>query len=176
MNEFKYLGVLFTSEGKIEHDINRQIGAVSAVMIHAQDYCGKEGAESQDKVFNFTNQTIFRPSAIGHELWIVTERSFLCSVARLSLKDKVESSDIQRELMEEPLLLCLEKSQLMWSVHLIILPPFDEGFTGTSNRYFGFIRTQQRDHICLHIHMWPGNEKVAEENDIWATLMNLLPP
>ncbi|KAI3354703.1 hypothetical protein L3Q82_019196 [Scortum barcoo] len=30
--EFKYLGVLFTSEGKMEREIDRWIGAVSAVM------------------------------------------------------------------------------------------------------------------------------------------------
>ncbi|KAI3359415.1 hypothetical protein L3Q82_002919 [Scortum barcoo] len=30
--EFKYLGVLFTSEGKIEREIDRRIGAASAVM------------------------------------------------------------------------------------------------------------------------------------------------
>ena len=30
--EFKYLGVLFTSEGKMEREMDRRIGAVSAVM------------------------------------------------------------------------------------------------------------------------------------------------
>lgn len=30
--EFKYLGVLFMSEGKMEHEMDRQIGAASAVM------------------------------------------------------------------------------------------------------------------------------------------------
>ena len=32
MEEFKYLRVLFTSEGRMEWEINRQIGAASAVM------------------------------------------------------------------------------------------------------------------------------------------------
>ncbi|KAI3365898.1 hypothetical protein L3Q82_000883 [Scortum barcoo] len=32
VEEFKYLGVLFTSEGKIEREIDRRIGAASAVM------------------------------------------------------------------------------------------------------------------------------------------------
>ena len=30
--EFKYLGVLFTSEGKMEREMDRRIGAASAVM------------------------------------------------------------------------------------------------------------------------------------------------
>ena len=32
LEEFKYLGVLFTSEGKMEREIDRWIGAASAVM------------------------------------------------------------------------------------------------------------------------------------------------
>ena len=32
MEEFKYLGVLFTSEGRMEHEIDRPIGAAAAVM------------------------------------------------------------------------------------------------------------------------------------------------
>ncbi|KAI3365818.1 hypothetical protein L3Q82_000807 [Scortum barcoo] len=32
VEDFKYLGVLFTSEGKMEREIDRRIGAVSAVM------------------------------------------------------------------------------------------------------------------------------------------------
>ncbi len=30
--EFKYLGVLFTSEGKMEREMDRRIGAVAAAM------------------------------------------------------------------------------------------------------------------------------------------------
>jgi len=32
VKEFKYLGVLFTSEGKMEREMDRRIGAASAVM------------------------------------------------------------------------------------------------------------------------------------------------
>ncbi len=32
MDEFKYLGVLFTSEGRMEREIDRRIGVASAVM------------------------------------------------------------------------------------------------------------------------------------------------
>ena len=69
----------------------------------------------------------------GHELWVVTERtrsriqaaemSFLRRVAGLSLRDKVRSSDIRRELGVEPLLLRIERSQLRWFGHLIRMPP-----------------------------------------------------
>ena len=32
VEEFKYLGVLLTSEGRTEHEIDRRIGAAAAVM------------------------------------------------------------------------------------------------------------------------------------------------
>ena len=32
MEEFKYLGVLFTSEGRMEREVDRRIDAASAVM------------------------------------------------------------------------------------------------------------------------------------------------
>ena len=47
---------------------------------------------------------------------------FLPRVAGLSLRDRVSSSAIQRELRVE-LLLHIEKSQLRWFGHLIMMPP-----------------------------------------------------
>ncbi|KAI3353207.1 hypothetical protein L3Q82_019757 [Scortum barcoo] len=52
VEEFKYLGVLFTSEGKMEREIDRRIGAASAVVakmrIGVPDRRGgEEGAESK---------------------------------------------------------------------------------------------------------------------------------
>ncbi|KAI3358336.1 hypothetical protein L3Q82_014777 [Scortum barcoo] len=53
VEEFKYLGVLFTSEGKMEHEIDRQIGAASAVMqSDVPDRHGEEGAESKGEALD----------------------------------------------------------------------------------------------------------------------------
>ncbi|KAK0148818.1 Calmodulin-regulated spectrin-associated protein 3 [Merluccius polli] len=61
-------------------------------------------------------------------LWVVTEKTrlriaaemrFLRRVAGLILRDRVRSSDIRRELRVEPLLLCVERSQLRW----VRMPP-----------------------------------------------------
>ncbi len=79
-------------------------------------------------------QSIYVPTlTYGHKLWVVTERmrlwiqaavmSFLRRVAGLSLRDRVRSSDIQKELGVEPLLLCVERSQLRWLRHLVRMPP-----------------------------------------------------
>ena len=62
--------------------------------------------------------------------------SFLRRVAGLSLRDKVRSSDIQRELGVEPLLLRIKRSQLRWFGHLTRMPPGRlpfGGFPGTSD-------------------------------------------
>ncbi|KAI3362718.1 hypothetical protein L3Q82_001783 [Scortum barcoo] len=54
VEEFKYLGVLFTSEGKIEREIDRRIGAASAVgyAVGVLDRRGEEGAESKGEALD----------------------------------------------------------------------------------------------------------------------------
>jgi len=49
--------------------------------------------------------------------------SFLRRVAGLSLKERVRSSAVRRELGSETLLLHVEMSQLRWFSHLIRMPP-----------------------------------------------------
>jgi len=73
-------------------------------------------------------RSIYVPTlTYGHKLWVVTEgmrsriqaaeMSFLRRVVGLSLRDRVRSSDIRRELRVEPLLLRIERSQLRWFGH-----------------------------------------------------------
>ena len=51
------------------------------------------------------------------------EMGFLRRVAGVSLRDKVRSSVIPEGLGVEPLLLCVERSQLRWFGHLVRMPP-----------------------------------------------------
>uniref|UniRef100_A0A3Q1CIM7 Rap guanine nucleotide exchange factor (GEF) 6 n=1 Tax=Amphiprion ocellaris TaxID=80972 RepID=A0A3Q1CIM7_AMPOC len=84
--------------------------------------------------------------------------SFLRSVGGLSLRDRVTSSDIRRELGVEPLLLRVERSQLRWFGHLIRMPPGRLPLEVFQTRPPG--RRPQVDPelagemICL---VWPGN-------------------
>ncbi|TWW77428.1 hypothetical protein D4764_12G0008180 [Takifugu flavidus] len=133
VEEFKYLGVLFTSEGRMEREIDRRIGAASAVMrtLHRSVVVKRELSRK-------AKLSIYRPIFVptltyGHELWVMTERtssrvqaakiSFLRRVAGLSLRDRVRSSAIQEELVVEPLLLRVERSQMGWLGHLVRMPP-----------------------------------------------------
>ena len=61
VEEFKYLGVLFTSDGRREREISRRTGAASAV------------------VWNLLRSVVVKrelsqKDSYGHELWVVTER------------------------------------------------------------------------------------------------------
>jgi len=98
--------------------------------------------------------------------------SFLRKGAEHSLRDRVRSSDIRRELGIEPRLLRIERSQLRWFGHLIRMPPeclLFRGFPGTSNSENtpGRPRTRLRDYISQL-------ENVVGEREVWVNLLGLL--
>ncbi|KAK0141388.1 Ankyrin repeat domain-containing protein 13C-A [Merluccius polli] len=162
VEEFKYLGVLFTSEGRMEREIDRRIGAASAVMrtLHGSVVVKRElSRKAKLSIY----QSIYVPAlTYGHELWVVTERtrsrvqaaemSFLRRVAGLSLRDRVRSSVIREELGVDPLLLRVERSQMRWLGHLVRMPPGrlpGEVFRArpTGRRPRGRPRTRWRDYL-----------------------------
>uniref|UniRef100_A0A8C6P7M2 Reverse transcriptase domain-containing protein n=1 Tax=Nothobranchius furzeri TaxID=105023 RepID=A0A8C6P7M2_NOTFU len=196
VEEFKYLGVLFMSEGKLEREIDRRIGAASAVM-RALYRSVMVKRELSEKAKLSIYRWIYVPTlTYGHELWVVTERtrpriqaaekSFLRRMAGLSLRDRVRSSVIREGLGVDPLLLHIERSQLRWLVHLVKMPPGrlpGEVFRArpTGRRPTGRPRTQWRDYVSH-----PARERlgippeelaqVAGEREVWASLLRLLPP
>ncbi|KAK3532866.1 hypothetical protein QTP70_001138 [Hemibagrus guttatus] len=102
VEEFKYLGVLFTSEGRMDREIDRRIGAVAAVMRSMyRSVVVKKELSRKAKLSIY--QSIYAPTlTYGHELWVMTERvrsriqaaemSFLRRGAGRSLRDRVRSS------------------------------------------------------------------------------------
>ncbi|KAK0137964.1 Delta-1-pyrroline-5-carboxylate synthase [Merluccius polli] len=164
VEEFKYLGVLFTSEGRMEREIDRRIGAASAVMrtLHGSVVVKRElSRKAKLSIY----QSIYIPAlTYGHELWVMTERtrsrvqaaemSFLRRVAGLSLRDRVRSSVIREKLGVDPLLLRVERSQMRWLGHLVRMPPGrlpGEVFRArpTGRRPRGRPRTRWRDYILV---------------------------
>ncbi|KAI3353120.1 hypothetical protein L3Q82_019252 [Scortum barcoo] len=69
VEEFKYLGVLFTSEGKMEREIDRRIGAASAVMRSVyRTVVVKKELSRKAKLSIY--RSIYVPHlTYGHELW-----------------------------------------------------------------------------------------------------------
>ncbi|KAI3376768.1 hypothetical protein L3Q82_000370 [Scortum barcoo] len=75
VEEFKYLGVLFTSEGKMEREIDRRIGAESTVMRSVyRTIVVKMELSQRAKLLIY--RSVYAPTlTYGHELWVVTERT-----------------------------------------------------------------------------------------------------
>ncbi|TWW74533.1 hypothetical protein D4764_14G0005360 [Takifugu flavidus] len=126
VEDFKYLGVLFKSEGLMEQEINRRIGAAfDGNVDSAPVRSGEERAEPNGEALDLPVPTL----TYGQELWVMTERtrsriqaaemSFLSRVAGLSLRDRVRCSAIREELRVEPLLLHIKRSQMRWLGHLV---------------------------------------------------------
>lgn len=74
MKGFKSLGLLLISDVKMEQEMDRQIGAVSAIMRSLYwTVVGKRELSPKAKLPIF--QSIYIPTFIfGHKLWVVSER------------------------------------------------------------------------------------------------------
>ena len=72
--KFKYLGVVFTSDGRQDEELDTQIGKASAVMraLHYSVVMKREWSK-KEKLSIF--KTVFVPIlTYGHESWVMTER------------------------------------------------------------------------------------------------------
>ncbi|KAK3544435.1 hypothetical protein QTP86_012124 [Hemibagrus guttatus] len=196
VEEFKYLGVLFTSEGRMDREIDRRIGAAASVMRSMyRSVVVKKELSRKAKLLIY--QSIYVPTlTYGHELWVMTERvrarihatemSFLRRVAGRSLRDRIRSSVTQEELGVEPLLFHIEKGQLRWLGHLFRMPPGrlpGEVFRAcpTGKRPRGRPRTRWRHYVSRlaweRLRVPPEElEEVCGESEVWASLLRLLPP
>ncbi|KAK3528570.1 hypothetical protein QTP70_003744 [Hemibagrus guttatus] len=98
VEEFKYLWVLFTSEGRMDREIDRWIGAAESVMRSMyRSVVVKKELSRKAKLSIYLS--IYIPTlTYGHELWVMTENirsriqsakmSFLRRVAGRSLRDR----------------------------------------------------------------------------------------
>ena len=112
----------------IGHEIDWRNGA-AGVVLHALHHTVVTKMELSWKAKLSIYRSVFVPTlTYGHERWVITERmrswlqaaemSFLRRVAGVSLRNRVRSSAIWEGLGVEPLLLCVERSQLRWFRHL----------------------------------------------------------
>ncbi|KAK3516029.1 hypothetical protein QTP70_001869 [Hemibagrus guttatus] len=162
VEEFKYLGVLFTSEGRMDREIDRRLSAAAAVMRSMyRSVVVKKELSRKAKLSIY--QSIYVPTlTYGHELWVMTERvrsriqaaemSFLRRVAGRSLRDRIRSSVTREELGVEALLLHIERGQLRWLGHLFRMPPGRlpgevSRACPTGKRPRGRPRTRWRDYV-----------------------------
>lgn len=69
---FKYHRVLFSCDGKMAGDMDRQCGETSTVLQVLCCCCGEEGAEPQGRALNLHTEHLC-PDPSGHQLWVVRE-------------------------------------------------------------------------------------------------------
>src|SRR5699024_6328874 len=74
VEEFKYLGTLFTSDGRQEKEISRRINIASAVLRELWPLAGHR-AVSTDALIAIFNSVYRASLTYGHESWILTERT-----------------------------------------------------------------------------------------------------
>ena len=195
VEEFKYLGVTFTSDGKWNVELDRRICSAGAVMRQLGGLARKRELSREAKLSVF--RSIYVPTlTYGHELWVMTERTrsrvqaaemrFLRRVAGLTLLDRVRSSAIRESLEIESLLLRIERSQLRWLGHILRMPHsrlvhqvWDACPTGTRPR--GRPRARWRDQmlaICARLGLgdWTSVAHQAEDRDLWKRLTQGLSP
>ncbi|TWW70800.1 hypothetical protein D4764_17G0002830 [Takifugu flavidus] len=77
VEEFKYLGILFTSEGRMEREIDRQIGAASAVMRALNRSVVVKKELSRNARLSINRSIYVLVLTYGHQRWVMTGRSLL---------------------------------------------------------------------------------------------------
>ena len=132
VEKFKYLGVAFTSDERQDEELDTRIGKASAVM-RALHYSVVMKRELSKKAKLSIFKAFFVPIlTYGHESWVMTKRvrsqvqasemRFLRRIEGVTLFNKVRSSEIQKSLNIEPLLLRIERSQLRWFGNVSRMP------------------------------------------------------
>lgn len=96
VNDFKFLGILFISEGKMEQVIIRWIGLMSAVVWILYWSIEVKGELNQEAKLSICRSIYISSLTCCHQLQVGTERmrswlqvakmSFLCRVAVISLR------------------------------------------------------------------------------------------
>ena len=196
VEKFKYLGVAFTSDGRQDEELDTRIGKDSAVM-RALHYSVVMKRELSKKAKLSICKTVFVPIlTYGHESWVMTERMrsqvqasemrFLRRIEGVTLFNKVRSSEIQKSLNIEPLLLRIERSQLRWFGHVSRMPQErlpKQALHAKANgrRPVGRPRTRWTDYIedlgwnCFGLRPSEMME-VMEDREVWRLNLELLPP
>ena len=197
VEKFKYLGVLFTSDGRSNAELSCRIGQAGAILKQLGRSVIRKaelGVKAKLSVFN----SVFVPTlTYGHEIWVMTERirsriqaaemRFLRAIAGVTRLDRVRNTVVRGELNVEQLLLRTERAILRWFGHVTRMSPssrlprraFDAVPSG--RRPLGRPRKRWIDQV--HELTWgrlgisPDElESMAEDRTAWRSLVRALPP
>lgn len=194
VEEFKYLGTLFTSDGRQEKELSRRINCASGVLRELWTLAGNRTVSTEALVSIF--KAVYRSSlTYGHETWILTERTrsrvqaaemrFLRRIVGVTRMDRIRNTSIREALDLEPLLLFTEKSQLRWFGHVLRMGPdrlARQVFQATPDgrRPVGRPRNRwmdQADALLQRAGHDPDDaETLAADRHRWKAITTCLPP
>ena len=74
IEKFKYLGVVFTSDGRRNREVDTRFGKANAVLLELDRYLVTERELSNIAMLSDFKSVIAPILTYGHEFWVVTER------------------------------------------------------------------------------------------------------
>lgn len=196
VEKFKYLGVLFTSDGKSNAELSCRIGQAGSILRElGQSVIRKAELSVQAKLSVFNS--VYVPTlTYGHEIWVVTERirsriqaaemRFLRGVAGITRRDRVRNTRVREALNVEQLLLRTERSMLRWFGHVVRMSPNRLPrrvmiAVPSGKRPLGRPRNRWLDQVrhlsWSRLGIPPDElESMAEDREGWRVHLSILPP
>ena len=128
VNNYKYLGVMINSEGRLREEINQRIQkAMSVYHQLGNSYINKRELTTSTKMTIYN--TVFSPTLLyGSETWTLdsrehsrvqaTEMKYLRRVIGKTKRDKVRNTTVREQTKVEDIKTKIEKNQLRWFGHV----------------------------------------------------------
>ena len=153
-DEFKYLGAVFTSDGKLDKEISARCTKANQVLWQITPLLTHKQIPLSSKV-NLI-KTIFWPTLCYQcQTWaltssnerkiVTTEMKCLRRAAGVSRKDRIRNQEIRRMLGIKPVLHVIKEQQIKWFAHLTRMPWYYLPQRATLKRYNGY-RARGRPH------------------------------
>lgn len=195
VDEFKYLGVKFTSDGRQDKEIDRRIAQASIVARELWKMVMCNSKLSRDAKLTIFRSLYRSTLTYGHEAWILNQRTrsriqaaemrFLRRIVGVTRMDRIRNEDIRQDLGVEALLLTVEKSQMRWLGHVLRMAPdrlarMALDAVPDGRRPVGRPRTRWQDQalqICERAGVRPADAKTtAQDRTTWRHLATYLTP
>lgn len=133
VDEFVYLGSLFSSDGKVDKDVLKRKSKAREVLAAMYQTIAQK-KEVGDKAKLLVYKQVYLPTLLyGSEAWPLSverlrmvrgpEMAFLRAIKGITRHDKQHNIAVRESLAVEPAMLRLEKSQLRWLGHLYRMDP-----------------------------------------------------
>ena len=128
VNQYQYLGVTFTYDGKIQEEVNNRIAKANNIYYQINNtVIGKKEVSTETKLQVYN--TVFIPTlTYGSESWVIdtktesritaSEMRYLRKVKGVTKRERIRNKNIREELKVKPLNKYIETRALRWMGHV----------------------------------------------------------